>query len=177
LWLGPEVIASVVKRSKTPSNPKDRGSLGLIVLLWPIGIAAGVTISLRLPQTAITWQRPGVYWAGICLMLMGTALRWYSARLLGKFFTFDVAILSGHTLIEAGPYRYIRHPSYSGALVTLVGFGLALGNWAALVVAVLCLSVAYVFRIRVEEAALIGAFGDSYIQYQHRTWRLLPFLF
>lgn len=110
-------------------------------------------------------------------MLMGTGFRWYSARLLGKFFTFDVAILSGHTLIEAGPYRYIRHPSYTGALVALVGFGLALGNWAALVVAVLCLSVAYVFRIQVEEAVLIGALGDSYIQYQHRTWRLLPFLF
>ena len=110
-------------------------------------------------------------------MLSGTAFRWYSAQVLGKFFTFDVAILSGHTLIEAGPYRYIRHPSYTGALVTLLGFGMALGNWAALLVALLCLSFAYVYRIRVEELALIAALGDSYIQYRSRTWRLAPFLF
>jgi protein-S-isoprenylcysteine O-methyltransferase Ste14 len=177
LWIGPEVIASVVKRSKTSSTLQDRGSLRLIKLLWAIGIAAAFTIAIWLPQTAITWQRVGTFWAGICLMLLGTAFRWYSAQVLGKFFTFDVAILSGHALIETGPYRYIRHPSYTGALVTLVGIGLALGNWVALAVAVLCLSIAYVYRIRVEEAALIGALGDSYIQYRRRTWRLVPFLF
>jgi protein-S-isoprenylcysteine O-methyltransferase len=177
LWIGPEVVASVVKRSKTSSEPQDRGSLRLIKLLWVIGIAAAVAIAIWLPQTAITRQRVRFFWVGIGLMLMGTAFRWYSARVLGKFFTFDVAILSGHSLIEAGPYRYIRHPSYTGALVTLLGIGLALGNWAALVVAVLCLSIAYVYRIRVEEAALIGALGDSYLQYRRRTWRLVPFLF
>ena len=177
LWIGPEVIASVVKRSKTSSRPQDRGSLGLIKLLWAIGIAAAVAIAIWLPQTAIMRQRVGFFWAGIGLMLIGTAFRWYSAHVLGKFFTFDVAILSGHALIEAGPYRYIRHPSYTGALVTLVGIGLALGNWAALVAAVSCLSIAYVYRIRVEEAALVAGLGDSYTQYRRRTWRLVPFLF
>ena len=177
MWIGPEVIASVVKRSKTSSKPQDRGSLGLIKLLWAIGIAAAVAIAIWLPQTAIMRQRVGLFWAGIGLMLIGTAFRWYSAHVLGKFFTFDVAILSGHALIEAGPYRYIRHPSYTGALVTLVGIGLALGNWAALVAAVSCLSIAYVYRIRVEEAALVAGLGDSYTQYRRRTWRLVPFLF
>jgi protein-S-isoprenylcysteine O-methyltransferase len=177
LWIGPEVIASVVKRSKASSNLKDRGSLGLIVLLWPIGIAAAIMIAISLPQTAIKWQRAEIFWTGICLMLFGTAFRWYSAHVLGKFFTFDVAILGDHTLIEAGPYRCIRHPSYTGALVSLIGFGLALGNWVALAVAVFCLSIAYVYRIRVEEAALIAALGESYVQYQRRTWRLVPFLF
>jgi protein-S-isoprenylcysteine O-methyltransferase len=125
----------------------------------------------------MTRQRAGTFWAGICLIFIGTAFRWYSAQVLGKFFTFDVAILDGHTLIESGPYRYIRHPSYTGALVALVGFGFALGNWAALLVAVMCLCMAYVHRIRVEEAALIAALGDSYVQYRCRTWRLVPFLF
>ena len=127
-WIGPEIIASVAKRSKTPSNAHDRGSLRLIKLLWAIGIAAAVTIAIWLPQTAMTRQRAGIFWAGICLIFMGTAFRWYSAQVLGKFFTFDVAILDGHTLIESGPYRYIRHPSYTGALVALVGFGFALGR-------------------------------------------------
>ena len=177
LWIGPEVIASKLKRSKTSSTPQDRGSLGLIVLLWPIGIAAAIMISIWFPQAAIKWRRAEIFWTGICLMLLGTAFRWYSAQVLGKFFTFDVAILGDHILIEAGPYRCIRHPSYAGALVSLIGFGLALGNWVALAVAVVCLSIAYVYRIRVEEAVLVRALGESYIQYQRRTWRLVPFLF
>jgi protein-S-isoprenylcysteine O-methyltransferase Ste14 len=110
-------------------------------------------------------------------MLMGVALRWYSAAVLGKYFTFDVAIQGSHTLIEAGPYRYVRHPSYSGALLSLLGFGLTLGNWAALVAAPSCLGFAYFYRIPIEEQALSSALGDVYEQYMNRTWRLIPFLF
>ena len=110
-------------------------------------------------------------------MLMGVALRWYSAAILGKYFTFDVAIQGGQTLIEAGPYRYVRHPSYSGALLSLVGFGLALGNWAGLAAALSFLGCAYFYRIPIEEQALISALGDVYKQYMSRTWRLIPFLF
>ncbi len=110
-------------------------------------------------------------------MLSGVALRWYCAAILGKYFTFDVAIQGGHTLVEAGPYRYIRHPSYTGALLTLFGFGLALGNWAALVAPMACLGFAYTYRIPVEENALASALGESYKQYVKRTWRLVPFVF
>jgi len=110
-------------------------------------------------------------------MLLGVALRWYSATILGKYFTFDVAIQGGQILIEAGPYRYIRHPSYSGALLTLIGFGLALGNWAGLAASLSCMGFAYAYRIPVEEAALTSALGDSYKQYMKRTSRLVPYLF
>jgi len=88
---------------------------------------------------------------------MGIALRWRSAAVLGKYFTFDVAIQTGQILIEVGPYRYIRHPSYTGALLTLLGFGLALGNWAGLVANLSCLGFAYAYRIPIEEAALASA--------------------
>lgn len=110
-------------------------------------------------------------------MLAGVMLRWYSARLLGKYFTFDVAIHGGQTLVDAGPYRYIRHPSYSGALLTLLGFGLALGNWAGLAAALFCLGSGYAYRIPIEETALAAALGEPYKQYVSRTWRLVPFLF
>ncbi len=149
----------------------------MVALLWWTGIAGGLALSFLLPQTAVHWKRDGTFLAGICVMLTGTAFRWYSARLLGKYFTFDVATQSGQALIEAGPYRYIRHPSYSGALVTLLGFGLALGNWASLLAAMSCLGFAYAYRIPVEEAALAAALGDSYKEYMSRTWRLVPFLF
>jgi protein-S-isoprenylcysteine O-methyltransferase len=140
-------------------------------------MAMDFSVSLLLPQAAISWKRTSLFFVGICLMLLGIALRWYSAAVLGRYFTFDVAIQSGQVLVEAGPYRYIRHPSYSGALLTLLGFGLALGNWAGLAAALSCMWFAYAYRIPVEEAALASALGEAYKQYMKRTWRLVPFLF
>src|SRR5260370_28811837 len=128
----PEVIAWRGKRSTDSSKARDQGSLNLIAVLWWSGIAMDFSFSLLLPQAAISWNRTSLFFVGICLMLLGIALRWYSAAILGKYFTFDVAIHSGQILVEVGPYRYIRHPSYSGALLTLLGFGLALGNWIGL---------------------------------------------
>ena len=167
-----------MKRAADSAKARDQGSLRLIALLWALGIGLDVGMSSRLPQATILWKRTPIFFIGIGLMLVGIAFRWYSASLLGKYFTFDVAIHSGgQTLIEVGPYRYIRHPSYTGALVSLLGFGLALGNWAGLVAGVSCLSIAYAYRIPVEEAALASALGETYQQYLGRTWRLVPFLF
>lgn len=176
-WILPEIIAWRIKRSGDTSKARDQGSLNLIVILWWIGIALGFSLSLFLPRAAIPWQRTSLFLAGVCLMLLGVALRWYSARVLGKYFTFNVAIQGGQSLIEAGPYRYIRHPSYTGALLSLLGFGLALGNWAGLAVSFCGMGFAYSYRIPVEEAVLASALGESYKQYMKRTWRLVPFLF
>ena len=176
-WVVPEVIAWRVKRSPDSSDARDQGSLNVIVVLWSIGITIDFALSLLLPQAAISWKRVAVFSAGICLMMLGNALRWYSATVLGKYFTFDVAIHSGQVLIEAGPYRYIRHPSYSGALLTLLGFGLALGNWAGLAAILSCMGSAYAYRIPIEEATMASALGEPYRQYMKRTWRLVPFLF
>ncbi len=177
LWILFEVINSRIRRSTDSSRARDRGSLQLVAFLWFAGIVLGFWFSFVLPQASILRLRQLAFFAGIILMLIGLALRQYSMKLLGQFFTFDVAIHAGHSLVEIGPYRYIRHPSYSGALLTMLGFGLALGNWAALAVALLCLAIAYAYRISVEEAALVAALGRSYQQYVSRTWRLVPFLF
>jgi protein-S-isoprenylcysteine O-methyltransferase Ste14 len=176
-WMLPEVIAWRVKRSTDSSKARDQGSLSLIVVLWWIGIVVDFSLSLFLPQADLSWKRTSLFFVGICLMLTGIALRWYSAAVLGKYFTFDVAIQSRQILVEMGPYRYIRHPSYSGALLTLLGFGLALGNGAGLAAALSCLGFAYAYRIPIEEAALASALGEAYKQYMKRTWRLVPFLF
>src|SRR6266705_1657338 len=176
-WILPEVVAWRVKRSTDSSKARDQGSLNLIAVLWWSGIAMDFSFSLLLAQAAISWNRTSLFFVGICLMLLGIALRWYSAAILGKYFTFDVAIQSGQILVEVGPYRYIRHPSYTGALLTLLGFGLALGNWAGLAANLSCLGFAYAYRIPIEEAALASALGEAYKQYMKRTWRLVPFLF
>jgi protein-S-isoprenylcysteine O-methyltransferase Ste14 len=177
LWLVTEGVASRLKRSTDRSKARDRGSLYLILILWWIGMALDFSLSFLLPQAAISWRRTELFFTGIALMLAGIALRLYAMALLGRYFTFDVAVHVGQKVIEAGPYRYIRHPSYSGALLTLAGFGLALGNLAGLAAALACLGFAYSYRIPVEEAALVAVMGAPYEQYMHRTWRLVPFLF
>jgi protein-S-isoprenylcysteine O-methyltransferase Ste14 len=97
-------------------------------------------------------------------------------RVLGRYFTFNVAVHAGQTVVEAGPYRYIRHPSYTGALITVVGLGLVLGNWAGMIALVACVGTGYAYRIWVEESALVLALGEPYRAYMGRTRRLVPFV-
>ena len=99
-WILPEVVAWRVKRSSDSSRASDHGSLNLIVILWSAGIAMAVLLALLLPHAAMSWKRTSLFLVGICFMLMGVALRWYSAAILGKYFTFDVAIQGGQTLIQ-----------------------------------------------------------------------------
>src|SRR5437763_9820265 len=80
LWILPEIIASIVKRSPAASEVSDRGSLKVVAVLWWAGIGGGLALSFLMPQTAIHWKRGGTFLAGICMMLAGTAFRWYSAR-------------------------------------------------------------------------------------------------
>ena len=177
LWFVLEIIGSRTKRSTDPTRASDRGSFRLIMILLWLSIGLDFALSFLLPQATILWHRTAVFFVGIALMLAGLAFRFYSMSLLGRFFTYQVAIHPGQTVIEAGPYRYIRHPSYTGALITLVGLGLALGNWVGLLALLTCMGAAYAYRISVEEAALLAALGEPYEQYTRRTRRLLPFLF
>jgi protein-S-isoprenylcysteine O-methyltransferase Ste14 len=121
-----------------------------MILLW-VALAMGFALCFVLPQANILWSRKAVFLIGISLMLGGMAFRFYAMSLLGRFFTYDVAVHAGQTVIEAGPYRYIRHASYTGGLMTLAGIGLALGNWAALLALLACAGSGYAYRIFVEE--------------------------
>jgi protein-S-isoprenylcysteine O-methyltransferase len=176
LWLVLETMASLSKRSGDRSKARDRGSYRLLMILLWAALAMGFALSFLLPQANILSNRKTVFFIGIALMLLGMAFRFYAMSLLGRFFTYDVAVHAGQTVIEAGPYRYVRHPSYTGGLVTLAGIGLALGNWAALLVLLVGPGSGYAYRVFVEEAALVVALGEPYKAYMRRTTRLLPFL-
>ena len=176
LWLVLETIGSRTKRSADPTNTRDRGSFRLIMILLWVAIGLVFALPFFLPQATILGHRSAIFFVGVALMLVGMAFRFYTMSLLGRFFTYQVAVHPGQTVVEAGPYRYIRHPSYTGALITLVGLGLALGNWAGLLALLACMVPAYAYRISVEEAALLNALGEPYKQYVRRTRRLIPFL-
>jgi protein-S-isoprenylcysteine O-methyltransferase len=132
LWVALETISSRTKRSGDRSRVSDRGSFSLILILLWVALGADFALSFLLPQANILWNRTAIFYLGISLMLAGMAFRFYAMSVLGRFFTYDVAVHVGQTVVEAGPYRYIRHPSYTRGLITLAGLGLALGNWAGL---------------------------------------------
>jgi protein-S-isoprenylcysteine O-methyltransferase Ste14 len=175
-WLLFEIVTGRSRKSADPTKARDRGSFRfLIAMIWA-GLALAFTFCFGVQQAAIPWMRTELFFAGIALMWAGMAFRYYAMRVLGRYFTFQVDVHTGQTVIETGPYRYIRHPSYSGALVTVFGLGLALGNWASILALLACVLIGYAYRIRVEEAALVTALGQPYSEYMSRTARLVPFV-
>jgi protein-S-isoprenylcysteine O-methyltransferase Ste14 len=175
-WLLFEFVTGASRKSRDPKRVRDRGSFYFLVgMIW-LGIALEFVGVFRSPQAAIPWLRAEIFFLGIALMWAGIAFRYYAMRVLGRYFTFQVDVSSGQTVVEAGPYRYVRHPSYTGALITVVGFGLSLGNWAGLLALVACVGIGYAYRIHVEEAALVAALGEPYREYMGRTQRLVPFV-
>jgi protein-S-isoprenylcysteine O-methyltransferase Ste14 len=114
---------------------------------------------------------------GLALLLVGIIIRWTAIYTLGKYFTGTVLIKNDHQLIRSGLYKYLRHPSYTGALLAHLGLGLSFSNWISLTLSVVPFSVAAFYRMHVEERALREAFGDAYISYSQGTKRLIPKLY
>jgi protein-S-isoprenylcysteine O-methyltransferase Ste14 len=175
-WIGVEVwIGS--RRSRLPAGATDHDAGSkwfLIGCVWA-SIAIGFWIAFLLPVTAIRSYRTEVFVLGLVLMVAGMALRWYPIHLLGASFTCEVSTRPGQLVVESGPYRWVRHPSYAGGLLTVVGVLVCCVNWASL--AALIVTVAgYAYRIKVEEEALANDLGVPYRDYMRRTKRLIPFL-
>ena len=96
--------------------------------------------------------------------------------MLARQFTVDVSVRPDHELVRRGPYRLVRHPSYTGALLTFLGFALALGSWASLAAVMVPVVLAFLRRIRIEERVLAEAFPEAYPAYARTTWRLVPYV-
>jgi protein-S-isoprenylcysteine O-methyltransferase len=171
-----ELCLTLTRRSRPDAASRDRKSLALIWLVNLASIGLGVLLAFTLPAWALPWS-DRLYVLGFCLFVPGLVLRWFSIIYLGRSFTANVAIAADHQLIDSGPYRLIRHPSYTGALLILLGFGLCVGNLASLLVIFVPIFIVCLWRMRIEEQALIEAFGERYRLYMQRTKRLVPFVY
>jgi protein-S-isoprenylcysteine O-methyltransferase len=139
--------------------------------------SVAVAIYLAMSDDGYIARLTGLGVLGLALLIAGMAIRAYAILTLRRFFTVDVAIFKDHRLIRAGPYRYIRHPSYTGALLSFYGLAVGFENlWAALIIAVPP-TVAFFIRMRVEEAVLRDAFPSDYPDYERTTKRLVPFIY
>lgn len=176
IFLASEVALTISHRSRGTGVRQDRSTLRL---LWAI-IALAVIASIYTARHAAWALLPrGSMLAAVALVIFtaGIALRWWAIIVLGRFFTVDVHIEPDHQLVDHGPFRLLRHPSYSGVLLAFAGFGLALANWLAAVVLLLPILLAFARRINVEERALLDGLGKSYRDYTAHTKRLIPYVY
>lgn len=147
------------------------GIIGGMLLAFALAVAATQV-------TALNFQagRAPLFYVGLALMAGGLVFRAWAIGQLGRYFVPEVAIRPGQRVLDRGLYRYLRHPSYTGTFITVIGYALALNNWLSLVIMLVIPGVVYGWRMRVEEAALTEAFGEEYRAYMRRTKRLVPFI-
>lgn len=160
----------------SPGVREDRGNRWVVAAFAIIG-----TLDAWLPaytDRLDVWTIDGdaIRWVGVPLLAIGGALRLWPVFVLGNRFSGLVAIQPGHTLVTGGIYGVIRHPSYLGLLVGMLGWVLAYRSGAGLILAALLL-VPLLARIRAEERLLAQHFGSEYEAYRARTARLIPGLF
>jgi len=171
-----EITISTVLRSKKESSSTDKGSLRLIWMVINVSMISSILIALYSPVGHWAGGAP-LYWSGFALFVLGIALRWYSIAYLGRFFTVDVVVASDQTVVDTGPYRFIRHPSYTGVLTAFLGLALCLANFFSLALIMIPITAVLLYRIRIEESALQTGLGDTYQRYMQRTKRLVPFIY
>jgi protein-S-isoprenylcysteine O-methyltransferase len=131
-----------------------------ILAWWPIAID-------YMPRQRLAWA----------ILAIGLGLRYWAVRSLGRFFSTHVTIQDRHQLITDGPYRWIRHPAYSGLLIALAAAGLAMGDMVALLVLTVLPFFAFKSRIEVEEQKLAKRFGSRFLDYSNKTNKILPRLY
>ena len=174
-YAGSEILLGLSRRSRSGGQSRDRYSLRVLWFAILIGVGASVYAANAFRYAHLGYRNLG--WIGLLLFGAGLLLRWYSIIHLGRFFTVDVAISAEHRVVDSGPYRFVRHPSYTGALLAFIGVGLYVRNWISLPALILPITAAFLWRIRIEEQALTEGLGEDYRRYAARTKRLIPFVY
>ena len=173
LWVAAEIIHHLIghgARILEVSRSKDGGSYWLLM-----GVAFFAFMGAYLNR-GLGWGIVSGFWqyVGLALLIGGVVFREWAILVLGRHFSVVVAIEEAHHLVTRPPYHWFRHPAYTGAFVAMIGFHLALGGWGSLLFMLIALLPAFLYRIRVEERALLSMFGPEYQAYMSRTWRLFP---
>lgn len=176
-WAVSEIVLGVARRAtRRSASVRDRGSLALLWVVVGVGVTSGVF--LQFVDVGRMTASPGALRSlALALLAAGLIVRWSAILTLRRFFNTNVAIQDGHKIVRSGPYRVIRHPSYSGLLLAFAGLGVAFGSWPSLAAVTLPITAAVLYRISVEERALVEAFGEQYIDYRATTKRLVPWVY
>lgn len=176
LWLFSElVVGGIIPRSRRRGATiryEDKNSRLLITL----SLLLSLTVAFLFASAGIAVLPSWAFYLGIGLMIAGILLRQWSIAVLGRYFSRTVGVQEGQAVVDRGPYRLVRHPAYTGALLTMVGLGFVLQSWGAVLVLIAFFGVAFGYRIHVEEGVLTSKLGDAYVAYAQKTKRLIPYV-
>lgn len=154
----------------------DKRTIRFVEATIFLGVFFAFFSTWRFPQYRMTETLP-VFYVGIVFIWSGILFRFYCVHVLGKYFHKAKMIESPEEKTRSGPYRFIRYPAYTASLLTLLGCGIALQNWVAIVCIGLFSFLGYLIRMNVEDALFVRQFGEAYSIYIRDTKRIIPFLY
>ena len=175
--LGAAITRVALARGSRGSGNEDRGTKSVLVVGTALGVAIAWTIAKSSATARVGANSWGALCAGALIACTGIGLRLWAIRTLGRHFQRVVTIEDDQQLVGSGPYRFLRHPAYTGNLLTFFGIGVMFGSWIGAVAATAVIFAAHVPRILVEEAALERAFADRWREHARSRRRLVPGLF
>jgi len=171
-----EVFLNLRQRRKnnvTASN--DKNSLRLLYGLITVGYFLSFAIGATKLGRIFYWNT--FFAIGMSLVAIGLMIRIHSILTLKQFFTYSVAKVENHEIIETGLYKFIRHPGYLGQIFIFIGISISISNWLSIFIMMLAITLAYLYRIKMEERFMLEQIGENYLKYQNRTKRLIPMIF
>jgi protein-S-isoprenylcysteine O-methyltransferase Ste14 len=173
-WAAWIFLGSGRRRPEVGDKHEDQGTLAWAWAATGGSLVVAIAVALTVPWADL----PGEPWVtrlvGSLVALSGVALREWAILALGRLFTQSVMIREQHVVVATGPYRWLRHPAYTGTLLTLVGLMLTLDNWLSVAVVAVGFFVGHIPRIRVEERVLEENLGEPYREFERGRKRVVP---
>ena len=172
-WVAFEGVMELRQRRRLGARPGRDPSRFVLAAMLGLAIFGAIRIGQAHP---VPWPggRVWPFVVGIALIATGVGLRAWSIATLGRFFQYRITVQAEHRVVAEGPYRYVRHPSYSGLALVLLGIAVAAGDVLSIVPAAVLGGIGLAIRIRAEERQLIDALGPEYEQFAARRKRLVP---
>jgi protein-S-isoprenylcysteine O-methyltransferase Ste14 len=168
---------AIIKNASREQSKTDSKSLQIIMAGQSIGMLLAFGIAWWPGMLMPFGPRVAAFVVGTLLVFLGSLLRRHCWRMLGASFTGDVRANADQRVVTEGAYRFVRHPSYSAGIILTFGLGLALGSWPSAAVALVFTLASYIYRMNVEERALMAEIGEPYRAFARTRKRLVPFLY
>ena len=170
-----KVVRGGVEGAKS-ADSKDGGSIRVLLGGMWIALMLGFFLSFVKAGSFPRGAQLPVFVIGVALMILGSLLRRWCFRTLGQYFTGDVKASADQPVIRTGPYRYVRHPSYTAGIMMFTGIGLALGSWFSFLLITIASIATYWYRVTIEERALLGTIGEQYASFMKERKRFIPYI-
>ena len=171
-----EVFMNLRQRNKSKvATSGDKSSLWWLYGLITLGYFLSFSIGAMKIGRIYDWNT--FFAIGMALVVIGFVIRIHSILTLNQYFTYSVAKVENHKIIETGLYKFIRHPGYLGQLIIFFGISISISNWLSILVMMIPVTLGYLYRIKVEERFMLEQLGEDYLNYQKRTKRLIPMIY